>query len=310
MVGIVDLYKQLSSPLVRLLETRPGHALQFLLRFLAEFRPAAALGASFITMLLNFHNAFEEVRGAMLLTNYSKKCVSTQTCEVDKLLDLSNPDGSWRVDVGSNPMIGPDVFIMTFVFVGLFTGLITILTLIPFLTFQTPAEFAEGELIDTALCFHINVFNQKKCISMIKNVLLFIIVVGDAVVIAVSPNPAFILQVQLIPLLVAYISILFMFPYAKYNQMSYDQFVSVFKEDGSLAKASEMTPDQICIKLLVHNSKQRVLDEVSRQAMDDLKSANGSWLTAAPSSTSAKVSTTQMAWSPNPAQVGPKQSAA
>ena len=72
MVGIVDLYKQLSSPLVRLLETRPGHALQFLLRFLAEFRPAAALGASFITMLLNFHNASEEVRGAMLLTNYSK----------------------------------------------------------------------------------------------------------------------------------------------------------------------------------------------------------------------------------------------
>ena len=120
--------------------------------------------------------------------------------------------------------------------------------------------------------------------------------------IAVSPNSAFILQVQLIPLLVAYISILFMFPYAKYNQMSYDRFVALFKQDGSLAPAAEMTPDQIFIKLLVHNSKQRVLDEVSRQAMADLKTAD-ELSTVVPPSLS-----TSTAWSSSSSapRVGPK----
>ena len=46
------------------------------------------------------------------------------------------------------------------------------------------------------------------------------------------------------------------------------------KETGR--KASEMTPDQLVIKLLVQNSKLRVLDEVSRQAMADLKTIEAS----------------------------------
>ena len=297
MAGVVQLYQQLSTPLVRALETRPGRSLQFLFRFVAELRPSLALCGSMYTMLLAVHGAEQDVRGQRLLEDNITSCLASSTCDSLHLLDLSNPQGTWRTDVRDDPL-----FSMIISGIATLGFILSLATMIPFLTFRTPEEFASGELIDTALCFHINVFNQKTMVSIAKNILLVAIVISDVVIIAAQPDATFVLQVLIIPLLVAYVSVIFLFPYAKYNQMSYDRFVALFKQDGSLAPAAEMTPDQIFIKLLVHNSKQRVLDEVSRQAMADLKTAD-ELSTVVPPSLSTSTAWSSISSAP---RVGPK----
>ena len=148
---LVAFYKNLSKPIVYILESLPGRCLQYFLRFFAEFRPVLALAASFVTMIYNAHDVEQNARQPILLENYLAGCMSNNTCNDKIMLDYGNQNGSWRTLASESASFQPSLIgIVAFIaFLGLGT-------LIPFFTFRVPKEFAECDIIDTALCFHIN----------------------------------------------------------------------------------------------------------------------------------------------------------
>lgn len=268
MAALIAFYNGLSTPFVRILQSGPGRALQYFLRFVAEARPVALLVSSFISMMYSLHNSTQDAIQPILLLNYTRGCIESCTCDENVLLDYGSASGSWRGDMNDTYL---GLLNQTLGAIGVLALGLTIGVLIPFFTFRPPKELEDGDIIDTALCFHINMFNQKPCVDYSKMVLVAVISVGDLVAIVTAPNAEFMLRVLLFPLLLAYVSILFMYPYAKYNQMEYDDYVAVFKADGHMADVADMKPHHIFLKLIIHNSKLRVLDEVSRQAMADMQ---------------------------------------
>jgi hypothetical protein len=146
----------------------------------------------------------------------------------------------------------------------------TITLLLPFRSFAMP-ECLDGssELADTALCFHINQFNQGRWNLAFRVCLVLVLIIGFGVISAYYEVGVDIWFAAAGPFASALISLWFIFPYTEYNNMTYNEFARDFLADGQNALADELTLVQIFSQLLLENSSVRVLEAVSRQAQVD-----------------------------------------
>lgn len=186
------------------------------------------------------------------------------------ILDYNDPDGTWAPDLFGGSRIGN---LRSF---GLMVSLIllaanTIVIAIPIFTFRQPTfRDPASELTDTALCFQINLYNQKKGLTYYRYAMIAF-VAAAVIFTAISQGPlaSIVLEATYVPIAAAFASILFLFPFTKYNTMTYEEFASSYVADGQNAKIDALPLADLAMLLAYQGSKQRVLQEISRQGQED-----------------------------------------
>ena len=258
----------LSSSRVRWLESPMGRKMQMFFRMFNEWRPAAVLFMAMYNILVESRAAISDYYGRQKLDQYVMVDAANLTVfeARDTILDFNNPDGAWVTDSFSGYLNGgPWISVAVL-------ALNTIVIALPFFTFRQPTfRDPESELTDTALCFHINIYNQKKALAYYKYAMIACVAIAVAVILATTSAPLAraVLEATYVPLVAAFASILFLFPHTKYNRMTYEQFSESYFADGQNARVDELPLITLATLLLYQGSKIRVLQEVSRQVQED-----------------------------------------
>ena len=266
------------SSRVRWLESPNGRTLQCIFRFLAEWRPAAVLFVAMYSVIGASRAAVNGNHGHELLKEYVTVDAANLTLREarETLVDYSDPNGTWAPGLFGGSLAG------NLRLFGLIISLIllaanTIVIAIPIFTFRQPTfRDPASELTDTALCFHINLYNQRKGLAYYKYGMLVFVAAAVIIIIALQGSLApIVLEATYVPIVTAFASILFLFPFTKYNTMTYEQFAGAYVADGENARIDALPLADLAMLLAYQGSKQRVLQEISRQGQVDALRATG-----------------------------------
>ena len=271
---------QPSSSRVRLLESPTGRTLQKAFRFLAEWRPAVVLFAAMYNVIVASRAAINDFDSQRLLVQYvTIDAVNLTLMEArETLLDYSDLDGSWVPPLFGGSRTGNLRLFGLIVSLVLLTANTVVIAIPIFITFRQPTfHDPASELTDTALCFHINLYNQKKWLQCYRYAMM--VFVAAAVVINLTLMQDEVAPIALaatyVPIAAAFASILFLFPFTKYNTMTYEEFASSYVADGQNARVDALPLSDLAMLLTYQGSKQRVLQEISRQGQEDALRAKG-----------------------------------
>ena len=262
------------SSRVRWLESPSGRTLQKLLRFLAEWRPAAVLFLAMYNVIGESRAAVNGTHSHALLVQYVMVEAADLTLREarETLLDYSNPEGTWVDALFGGSSLG-NLRLFGLIVSLLLLAANTLVIAIPiFVTFRQPTfRDPASELTDTALCFQINLYNQRKGLAYYRYAMIaFVLAAVIIILILQGPLAIIVLEATYVPIGAAFASILFLFPFTKYNTMTYEEFAKSYIADGQNAKVDALPLATLLMLLAYQGSKQRVLQEISRQGQEDV----------------------------------------
>ena len=106
---------------------------------------------------------------------------------------------------------------------------------------------------------------RSRSYAMIAFVAIAVVIIG----IMQGSLAAVVLEATYLPIALGFASILFLFPFTKYNTMTYEVFAKSYIADGQNAKIDALPLLGLLMLLTYQGSKQRVLQEISHQGQED-----------------------------------------